>query len=145
MSNTRHTNGHVPPALGGPPEPPSLAELIGHATALHLAPLLAQAVAAGRDACFFCVLDAKRLIHDHHIACMNAAQANEPTPALPPPPQVAQSVTQVIVSQLVPGPAGTMTVTATVPACWEHVQLPQAPPRQTGLVTADGRPVIAGA
>lgn len=136
-----------------------LAQGIGIAVATHLvqalfgaqqgpdgpaAPLLAQFAAqvSQGTSCLFCVLAAKKLIHDHGVTCQNAIKAGEPEPDLPPPPQIARAVTWVSVTQFLTGPAGPAPVSSTVPACWEHVQLPSQPPRQTGLVTADGRPVV---
>jgi hypothetical protein len=93
--------------------------------------------------CYFCVLDAKKLVRDHQVACANALQAGEDQPELPPPPEVARAVTQIVVTQLVQTPAGMVPSSGSVWACWNHIELPQQPPRQTGLVAPDGRPFVA--
>jgi hypothetical protein len=124
----------------------TLAEVIGETVALRLGEVLAQVLPGmpWNPGCLFCVLAAKAAARDYEIACMNAAQAGEPPPAPPPEPQIEQAVTWVHVVEMVPGPDGQPhAVSGVVPAGWRHVQVPQAPPRQTGLVTPDGRPVLA--
>lgn len=154
MSNTRHVPGKIPAALArdGQEVPPSpdvaeanLANIIGQATALHLAQMLGQMLPQmpWQPDCFFCVLAAKQLVHGHQVACANAVQAGEDQPDLPPAPQVSRGITQVIVTQLVQTPAGMVPSSGAVWACWDHVELPQQPPRQSGLVGPDGAPIIA--
>ena len=125
----------------------ALARVIGETVASRLAEMFGQVLPGmpWNPGCLFCVLAAKQVARDWQVACMNAAQAGEPQPDPPPEPQVAQAMTWVPVTQLTQTPAGPVPGTAAVPACWEHVQLPQAPPRQTGLVAPDGRPIVATA
>lgn len=154
MSNTRRLPGHVPAAFsaGGQDVPPSqdvmehtLADVIGQTVALHLGQMLSQLLPAmpWQPECFFCLIGAKQLVRDMQVKCANAVAAGEDQPELPPPPQVARAVTQVVVTQLVQTPGGMAPSSGSVWACWEHIELPQEPPRQTGLVGPDGRPVIA--
>jgi hypothetical protein len=149
VSNTRSLNGRVPAALSADgrdhePPGPSLPDLIGQAVGLHVANVFQQALPQlqSQPACLFCVLGAKQLIRQHEIACQQAADGGEPQPDLPEPPTVNRSVTWVNVADTIVGPAGPQAISAVVPACWDHVQVPAAPPRQTGLVAADGQPII---
>lgn len=122
-----------------------VAQIIGESVALHLGQMLGQLLPAmpWQPDCYFCVLAAKQLVRSHQVACANAVQAGEDQPELPPPPQVARGVTQIVVTQLVQTPAGMVPSSGSVWACWEHIDLPQQPLRQTGLVAPDGRPVVA--
>ena len=114
----------------------ALAQVIGETAALRLAEMLGELLPGmpWNPGCLFCVLAAKQAARDYQAACMNAAQAGEPQPEPPAEPQIAQAVTWVPVTQLTQTPAGPVPGTSAVPACWAHVQLPQAPPRQVGLV-----------
>ena len=159
MSNTRHTNGVAPSRINralaehAAQQESALARVIGETVALRLAELLPQQ--PWNPGCLFCTYLAKATVAQHaaataawQVAQQNAQQAAEPFDVPPPElaePSIAQAVTWVPVTQLADGPAGPVPVTVTVPACWAHVQLPQAPPRQTGLVMPDGRPIIATA
>lgn len=153
MSNTRRAAG-IPAALArdGKPVPPSpdverhdLAQVIGQSVALHLGELLGQILPAmpWQPDCFFCLIGAKKLVRDHQAAIANASAAGEEMPGLPAPPSVNRAVTQVVVTQLVPTPAGTVPSSGSVWACWDHLEVPQQPPRQTGLLGPDGQPIIA--
>jgi hypothetical protein len=155
LSNTRKLPGTVPAAFSrtGEEVPPSadvaehsLAQVIGQAVALNvgqlLGPLLQQMAQQQRAECFFCILKAKQIVRDHQVACLNAAQAGEAQPELPATPEVARGLTQVIVTQLVNTPAGMVPSAGSVWACWEHIELPAEPPRQTGPVGPDGRPIV---
>lgn len=97
MSNTRRATG-VPAALArdGVAVPPSadvaernLAEVIGEAVALHLAPLLRP---PARPACIVCAAKVKRAEKAHAIALANARAAAEEEPA-PPDLGVTESFT----------------------------------------------------
>ena len=154
MSNARRATGAIPAAFArdGREIPPSadvlehgLAQVIGESTALHLAEMLGQLLPQmpWRPDCFFCLLRAKKLVRDYQVAVAVAQKAGEPVPDPPAPPSVARAVTQVIVTQLVQTPAGTVPASGGVWACWEHVELPAEPPRQVGLVGLDGQPIIA--
>lgn len=134
----------------------ALATVIGETVALHLADCLAQVLPGmpWNPGCVFCVWRAKAAHLQHmaalqqwEIAKQNAEQAAEPF-SVPQPewgePLIAQAVTWVPVTQLVPGPGGTMVpVTVVIPSCWADVAVPAEPPRQTGLVAPDGRPIVA--
>lgn len=132
-----------PTGLGAAEE--TLAGVIGQTVAAHLGQMLSQLLPQmpWQPDCFFCVLAAKQLVQAHQAACANAAQANEAQPELPPAPQVGRAITQVVVTQLVNTPAGPVPSSGSVWACWNHVELPQQPPRQTGLIGPDGSPIIA--
>lgn len=153
MSNTRH----LPPSAPVPASPDvaerTLAQLIGASVAIEagnlfgpvlqqIAALQQQIASQARAECFFCVLTAKALVRDYQAAVANAQAAAEPNPEPPPPPQVNTGITQVIVTQLANTPAGLVPTGGSVWACWEHVELPAQPPRQTGLVRPDGSPII---
>jgi hypothetical protein len=122
-----------------------IAQVIGETVALHLARLLPQLLqkVQGGTGCLFCTFAAKQVQRDYQIACMNAAQAAEEPPGPPPEPQIAQALTWVTITSLAQSPAGPVPVASVVPACFNHVHLPAEPPRQVGLVAADGRPIIA--
>jgi hypothetical protein len=150
VSNTRRATG-VPPAFAKS-VPPSqdvaeagLADLIGASAALHLGQLLAQLLPQmpWQPDCFFCLLAAKKLVHDHQVAVANASAAGEDMPQLPPAPAVNRAVTQTVVTHLVQTPAGMLPASGSVWACWDHLEVPSEPPRQTGLVGPDGRAIIA--
>ena len=135
----------------------ALARVIGETVASRLADMFGQVLPGmpWNPGCLFCTYLAKAAVAQHaaalqawQVAQQNAQQAAEPFDVPPPElaePSIAQSITEVPVTQLADGPAGPVPVTVTVPACWAHVQLPQAPPRQTGLVMPDGRPIVATA
>lgn len=161
MSNTRHTPGPDAPRaerrreLNGTPVPPSedvaqtnLADIIGKSVAAYLGGVLQQLLSQlaqqtqGRGECFFCILAAKKVVHDHQVACQIALQAGEDQPELPPPPAVATGITQLVVNQIVATQNGPVVGSGSVWACWDHIELPQAPPRQTGLVGPDGTPLL---
>ena len=122
----------------------SLAQVIGETVALHLARLLGQLLpqVAGRGECFFCILAAKAQVQAHQVAVANALAAGEEAPGMPEPPPVARGITLVLVTQAIQGPAGPIPQSGTVWACWDHVQLPAAPPRQVGLVDAAGNAIL---
>jgi hypothetical protein len=122
-----------------------IAKVIGESVALHLAQLLPPLLARASQAtgCLFCTFAAKQAQRDYQIAVMNAAQAAEEPPPPPAEPQIATALTWVTITSLAQTPAGPVPVASVVPACFNHVQLPQEPPRQVGLVAADGRPIIA--
>jgi hypothetical protein len=155
LSNTRHTgNGAKLPgtreirqavAASAEVQEHTLAHVIGETVALHLARLLGELLpqVQGRGECFFCVLAAKQLVQAHQVAVVNAQAAGEEPPAMPEPPGVARGITLVMVSQVVQAPGGPVPQSGSVWACWDHVQLPSAPPRQVGLVGPDGSPIIA--
>lgn len=132
-----------PSGLGAAEE--TLASVIGQTVAVQLAQMLSQLLPQmpWQPDCFFCVLAAKQVVHNHQIACANAVQAAEEQPELPPAPEVARGVTQVVVTQLVNTPAGPVPSSGSVWACWNHIELPQQAPRQSGLVGPDGSPIIA--
>jgi hypothetical protein len=154
VSNTRHAKDAPAskPPLAALPPPPSpdvaqhgLAQVIGQAVALHLAEMLGQLLPAmpWQPDCFFCLLGAKKTVRDHQVAIANAQAAGEEMPALPDAPSVNRAVTQVVVTQLVPTPAGLVPSSGSVWACWDHLELPSEPPRQSGLVDVAGRPIAA--
>ena len=150
MSNTKHTNGQVPAAFAKPvPSSPdvaeqTLAQVIGESVAVHLAQMLSQLLPQmpWQPDCFFCVSAARSVVRAYQVAVQNAQQAGEDVPDPPAPPGVGKAVTWVLATQLVQTPAGPVPGTSSVPACWEHVQAPGEAPRPTGLVTADGRPIV---
>lgn len=118
---------------------------IGESVALHLAQLhgeLIQRLSTTPSECWFCLAAAKKLVRSHQIAMQNAHAAGEPMPELPAPPVVARAVTLVPVVQLAAGPAGPAPIGSSVPACFEHVEMPQEMPRQVGLIDVTGRPII---
>lgn len=141
MSNTRH----VPPGLAnGTPVPPSadvaqehLANVIGQAVAVHLAKLLAG-WQPQQVACSFCTVQRRQAEQAYATALANAQAAAEEPPGPPELPGIAQAVTW----QPVQVAQGTPPVA--VPVCYPHVQAGPAQ-RATGLVTADGRPIVAQA
>lgn len=165
MSNTRHASQPAPPSPevaahmdratrrrieNGVTAPSGLktgddllAKVIGESVALHLGELLGQLLPAmpWQPDCFFCLLSAKRLVRDYQVAIANAQAAGEEVPEPPAPPSVSRAVTQVVVTQLVQTPAGLTPASGSVWACWDHVELPAEPPRQTGLVDPAGRPI----
>lgn len=122
-----------------------LAKVIGESVALHLGQLLGQLLPAmpWQPDCFFCLLSAKQVVKGHQVAIANAQAAGEEMPALPGAPSVNRAVTQVVVTQLVPTPAGMVPSSGSVWACWDHLELPSEPPRQSGLVDVAGRPIAA--
>jgi hypothetical protein len=124
----------------------SIAQVIGEAVALHLGRLLAQVlpqVMPPGTGCLFCALRSKQAARDWQEACQDAAEAGEDQPAPPAEPPVAAALTWVTVTQLAPGPDGPIPVPSTVPVCFAHLRLPDAPPRQVGLVDPSGRAIIA--
>ena len=147
------------PTLGGGTATDTLAKLIGEAVALHLAPLigqLAQALAAQKTACVYCAARAKMAGHAHakavealraeqEIAAKAAAELGGAPPELTlpefAPPGIQEAFTWVPVV-IAPGQPPT-----SVPVCFdclpEEPQTAPAGPRATGLVTGDGRPVVA--
>jgi hypothetical protein len=155
MSNTRRLPpGAVPAAFSrdGKEVPPSadvvehnLAQIIGQSVAVHLGQMLGQLLPAmpWQPDCYFCVMAAKKLVRDHQVSCANAVQAGEDQPELPEPPQVARGVTQIIVTQISDTPLGPVQACGALWACWDHIELPQQPPRQVGLVAPDGHPLVA--
>lgn len=151
MSHTRRATG-APPAFAATEVPPSqdvaeagLANVIGQAVALHLGQLLGQMLPAmpWQPDCFFCLLAAKKLVHDHTVAVANASAAGEDMPELPAAPTVNRAVTQTVVTHLVQTAAGMLPASGSVWACWDHLEVPSEPPRQTGLVGPDGRAIIS--
>lgn len=153
MSNLPRAKG-IPAAFSasGQDVPPSadvaahnMAQLIGGAVALHLGQLLGQLLPQmpWQPDCFFCLIAAKKTVHDHQVAIANAQAAGEDMPELPPPPGVNRAVTQTLITTLAQTPAGMVPASGSVWACWEHLEVPSDAPRQTGLVGPDGRPVIA--
>jgi hypothetical protein len=123
----------------------SIAEVIGQTVALHVTKALGELLQRmdWQPNCLFCVLAAKKTVHDYQVAVANAAAAGEPVPAQPPAPSVGRAITWVNIGELLPNPAGApVPALATIPACWDHVNVPSAPPRQTGLVASDGRPIL---
>jgi hypothetical protein len=153
---SNHANG-VPPGLDRaarrradraaavPPSPDvaeaSLAEVIGKTAALHLAQVLQPALQAIAQAqvqpgCFFCVMAHKQAGHALQVAMLNAQAAAEEPPPEAELPAIQQAMTWMPVERAQGQPP------VNVPVCYGHFQ---AGPnmRPTGLVTADGRPVIA--
>lgn len=124
----------------------TLAKLIGESVALHLSELLGRLLPQmpWQPNCYFCMVAARQAVRAYQIQAQNAVQAGEPVPEMPAPPEVAQAVTSVPVTQLVQTPAGQVPGTCSVPACWEHVQVPGEGPRPVGLVAPDGRPIVSG-
>jgi hypothetical protein len=124
----------------------SFAKLLGQSVAVELAAMLGQLLPAmpWQPECFFCVQAAKTMVRGYQVAVAVAEKAGEPLPGQPAPPQVAKGITWVPVTQLVQTPAGPVPGTASVPACWDHVQVAGEAPRPTGLVAADGRPIVRG-
>lgn len=151
MSNTRHAK--IPAAFCGPaPVPPSddvaehgLADVIGQAVALHLGQLLGQLLPAmpWQPDCLFCLIAAKKTVHDHQVAIANAQAAGEDMPELPPAPTVNRAVTQTVITTLAQTPAGMVPASGSVWSCWDHLEVPQDAPRQTGLVGPDGRAIVS--
>lgn len=151
MSNTRHAKDappSVPPLTGPPPSPEvaghGLAQVIGQAVALHLGELLGQLLPAmpWQPDCFFCLLGAKKTVRDYQVLLANAQAAGEGVPDPPAAPSVNRAVTQVVVTQLAQTPGGMVPSSGSVWACWDHLELPAEPPRQSGLVDAAGRAII---
>lgn len=144
MSNTRQAKI---PAERVPVSPDvaehSLAQVIGQAVALHLGELLGQLLPAmpWQPDCFFCLLGAKKTVRDYQVLLANAQAAGEGVPDPPAAPSVNRAVTQVVVTQLMPTPGGMVPSSGSVWACWDHLELPQEPPRQSGLVDVAGRPI----
>lgn len=141
MSAPRRPAGTIPAAFSatGQDVPPSrevaeasLAQLIGQSVALHLADMLGQLLPQmpWQPDCLFCLLTAKKTVKDHQVAVANASTAGEDMPPLPDAPTVNRAVTQV------------PTAGGSVWACWDHLELPPEPPRQTGLVNPAGQPII---
>jgi hypothetical protein len=122
----------------------TLAQVIGETVALHLAQMLGQLLPSmpWQPECYFCSAGARTMVRAYQVAVANAQQAGEPVPPQPDPPAVAKCMTWVPVTQLVQTPAGPVPGTAAVPACWDHVQVHGEGPRPTGLVMADGRPIV---
>jgi hypothetical protein len=156
LSNARRLPaGAIPAAFSadGQDVPPStdvaehnLAQIIGQSVAVHLGelvgPILQQIAGQQRADCFFCLMTAKKLVHDHQVAMAIAAAAGEDMPELPAPPQVGRGITQVVVTQLMNTPAGVVPSSGSVWSCWDHLEVPAEPPKQTGLVAPDGRPIV---
>ena len=153
MSNHAHLRpGHVPAAFSATGEdvPPSpdveqhgLAQVIGQSVALHLGELLGQLLPQmpWQPECFFCLVAAKQLVKDYQVLVANAQAAGEDNPPPPAPPGVNRASTYVVVTQLVQTPAGMVPSSGSVPACWDHLELPSEPPRQSGLADPGGRPI----
>lgn len=122
----------------------TFAKLLGQAVAIELAGMLGQLLPQmpWQPDCFFCVTAARTMVRAYQVAVANAQQAGEDVPQPPQAPTVGKAVTWVLATQLVQTPAGPAPGTGSVPACWEHVQAQGDAPRPTGLVTADGRPIV---
>lgn len=122
----------------------TFAKLLGETTAAALAGMLGQMLPQlpWQPNCYFCIVAARQQVRDYQVQVANAGKAGEGVPDAPAPPAVAQAVTWVPVTQLVATPAGTVPGTCSVPACWDHVQAAGQGPAPTGLIAADGRPIV---
>lgn len=138
----------------------ALATAIGQQVAMNLAPFIAQlaqqlAAQAQKIACCYCaarrkiaehqhLLAVAALRHEYEIACKAAAELGDAAPEWAEPgapelPAVQEAFTWVPVQ---PAPGAPPT---SVPVCYDDLPTEPAGPveRPTGLVTADGRPVVA--
>jgi bacterioferritin-associated ferredoxin len=122
----------------------TLARVIGETVAVHLAQMLGQLLPRmpWRSDCYFCVAQARTLVRDYQVAVQNAQQAGEDVPEAPPPPEVTQAVTWIPVTQLAATPHGPVPVSVSVPACFQHVTVTADMPQPSGLLRADGSPIL---
>lgn len=169
VSTNSTANGHTPRAArrrieNNTPTPSgagaggdALAQVVGFAVAQALAPMLAQ-LAPQKTGCLYCC--ARRKIAqtayatalasartEWEIACKAAAELGNPAPEWSEPeppalPEVQEAFTWVPVQPV----AGQAPVT--IPVCYDDLPdrpaEPAPPPdRRTGLVTADGRQIVA--
>lgn len=145
----------------------TLAVAIGQAVAVQLGQLLqpvirmlphvATAAAGQKTGCVYCCGRRKAAEHAHaeavealqreyQIACQAAADLGDTPPELTLPtvelPEIQEAFTWV--------PVHTGHGLAVIPVCYDDLPAPDGEPagpafRETGLVTADGRPVVAQA